>query len=265
MNDERRTLVENRPVDEVEASIELCFCLLDRIKSSVSAQKGYDTEVPAALSEPTRTAQPSGDNGQVVAKPNRAKLRLPKTLSRTEVEQLMGVFNLKAPTGLRDRCMFELMYRAGLRVSEVCALEVRDVDLARGTIRVTDGKGGDGTAYFDSASVADLITRWKDRRKLLGVGKRAPLFCTLKGGPVSPTQLRDKAKRIARRAGIDPKKVTPHVLRHTFATELLDEGFNIRKVQEAVRHADLSTTMLYTHVLDSELRNEIQKRPRGEK
>jgi integrase/recombinase XerD len=152
------------------------------------------------------------------------------------------------------------MYRAGLRVGEVLALKPRDVDL-RGTIRIEDGKGGDGTAYFDAASVAPLLEQWKRERKRLGAKADAPLFCTLKGGAVSVRQVEAMVKRRARRAGIT-SAVTPHVLRHSFATELLEEGFNIRQVQEAVRHADVSTTMLYTHVYDAQLRNKIQSRKR---
>lgn len=197
-----------------------------------------------------------------VAKTPRRKRRLPKTISRAEATALLAVPNLRAPTGLRNRCMLELMYRAGLRVSEVCALEVRDVDLTRGTVRVVDGKGGDGTAYFDAASVAPLVEEWKRERKRLGVTGSAPLFCTLAGEAIDTSYMRAMVKRIARRAGLDPSKVSPHVLRHSFATELLDEGFNIRQVQEALRHADVSTTMVYTHVYDAALRERIQRRKR---
>jgi len=200
-----------------------------------------------------------------VTKPSpakRRKRRLPKTISRDEAARLLKVPNLRAPTGLRNRCMLELMYRAGLRVAEVCALEPRDVDLTRGTVRVLDGKGGDGTAYFDVDSVAALISEWKRERKRLGVAGGAPLFCTLAGETIDTSYMRAMVKRIARRAGLDPSKVSPHVLRHTFATELLDEGFNIRQVQEALRHADVSTTMVYAHVYDAELRARIQRRKR---
>ena len=205
----------------------------------------------------------AGSGGEGVAKTLRRKRRLPKTLSRREASQLLAVPNLRAPTGLRNRCMLELMYRAGLRVSEVCALEMRDVDLTRGTVRIEDGKGGDGTAYFDVGSVAPLIDEWKRERKRLGVPSSAPLFCTLAGETIDTSYMRAMVKRIARRAGLDPSKVSPHVLRHTFATELLDEGFNIRQVQEALRHADVSTTMVYTWVYDAELRARIQRRKRG--
>lgn len=187
------------------------------------------------------------------------KRALPKTLSRVEVEALFKAPNLNAPTGLRDRCMLELMYRAGLRVGEVCNLKLRDVDVANGTIRIVDGKGGDGTAYFDSESLQLLLDRWKaERRKL---PKSDHLFCKLDGGRVSERSTQMMMKRRAHRAGITAR-VHPHMLRHTFATELLNEGFNIREVQEAMRHKDIVTTQIYTHVLDEGLRSKIQQRRR---
>lgn len=191
------------------------------------------------------------------------KRRLPQTLSREEVAAVLGAFNLDCPTGLRDRCMFELMYRAGLRVSEVCQLDPRDVDVHGGRVRIDEGKTGDGWAYFDSGSLELLLGRWRQERRRIGPAKGAPLFTTLAGGPIGPRHLQKKIKRMAKRAGVDPEKVTPHRFRHTFATELLDEGFNIRKVQAALRHADIRTTQIYTHVLDAELRDEIQRRKRA--
>jgi site-specific recombinase XerD len=193
-----------------------------------------------------------------------SKRRLPKTISREEAAALMRAPNLRAPTGLRNRCILELMYRAGLRVGEVLALRVRDVDVKRGTVRVVDGKGGDGTAYFDVASVASLLDEWKRERRRLGVGADAPLFCTLKGGRVSVSYTEQMVKRMARRSGVK-SHCTPHVLRHTFATELLEERFNLRQVQEALRHADLSTTAIYTHVLDVDLHDRIQRRSTTER
>jgi site-specific recombinase XerD len=189
----------------------------------------------------------------------RKKRKLPKTISREEAAALMKAPNLHAPTGLRNRCILELMYRGGLRVGEVLALRVRDVDVKRGTVRVLDGKGGDGTAYFDTTAIAPLLEEWKRERRRLGAGSGAPLFCTLKGGAVSVRYVEQMVGRMARRAGVT-SRCTPHVLRHTFATELLDEQFTIRQVQEALRHADVSTTMVYTHVLDADLRDRIQRR-----
>lgn len=191
----------------------------------------------------------------------REKRRLPKVLTREEVKSLLGAPNLKAPTGLRNRCILELMYRAGLRVGEVVALEPRDVDPDAGTIRIFDGKGGDGTAYFSAEEIRPFLDEWsRVRRRLLqGKSRGARLFCTLDGGRVSTRYVQKMMGRMKRRAGIS-SSCTPHVLRHTFATELLDEGFSIREVQEALRHVDVSTTMIYTHVLDSQLRDKIQRR-----
>jgi integrase/recombinase XerD len=106
-----------------------------------------------------------------------------------------------------------------------------------------------------------LIDEWKRERKRLGVPSSAPLFCTLAGGPVSVRYVEQMVARMKKRAGIT-SICTPHVLRHTFATELLDEGFTIREVQDALRHADLSSTQIYTHVLDTNLRRKITRRKR---
>lgn len=217
-----------------------------------------------ARRRPRRTvsAQPSGTDGTAVRVPQRKKRRLPKIISRDEAARLLAGPNLRAPTGLRNRCVLELMYRAGLRVGEVVRLQPRDVD-ARGTVRVEDGKGGDGTAYFDAESVMPHIDEWKRLRKMLGIPSSAPLFCTLKGGPMSVRYVEQMVARMKRRAGIPAATVcTPHVLRHSFATELLDEGFTIREVQDALRHADLSSTQVYTHVLDTNLRRKITRRTR---
>jgi integrase/recombinase XerD len=210
------------------------------------------------MSGPDSTGKPRNHAGSRPTRVRvRRKRRLPKTISRDEAGRLLAACNLRAPTGLRDRVMLELMYRAGLRVGEVVRLEPRDVGAK--TVRVLDGKGGDGTAYFDPASVTPLLEEWKRERKRRGLS--GPLFCTLKGGPVSVRQVEAMVKRRAKRAGIT-STVTPHVLRHTFATELLEEHYNIREVQEALRHADVSTTMIYTHVYDAQLSNKIARRKR---
>lgn len=187
------------------------------------------------------------------------KRKLPKILTRSEVRALLDAPNLRYPTGLRNRCMLEMMYRAGLRVGEVCALKPRDVDLRRGVVRIHDGKGGDGTSYFDAETLRVLVEQWKTIRRTLP--KSEQLFCTLAGGAVSTRYVQQMVRRMAKRAGVTAV-CTPHVLRHTFATELLEEGFSIREVQDAVRHADLSSTEIYTHVLDEQLRTKIQQRRR---
>lgn len=187
------------------------------------------------------------------------KRRLPVVLSVEEMKRLLDAPNVRYPTGLRNRCMIELMYRAGLRVGEVCALRPRDVEVAAGIVRIWNGKGGDGTAYFDSDSLRILLDQWKAVRRALP--KSEFLFCTLQGERVSTRYMQQMFQRMRKRAAIE-LKCTPHTLRHTFATELLSEGFNIREVQEALRHADISTTQIYTHVINSDLRTKIQQRTR---
>lgn len=174
---------------------------------------------------------------------------------------MLASLNLDAPTSLRDRCMYELMYRSGLRVSEVCALLPRDVGWAEGTIRIEGGKTGDGTAYFDE-SVDQLLELWRRERRRIRPPAESPLFVTLDGTQVLPRHLQRKLKIMARRAGVDPRKITPHVFRHTFATQLYAETRNIRLVQEALRHADLRNTMIYTHILDADVRDTIRRRVR---
>jgi site-specific recombinase XerD len=189
------------------------------------------------------------------------KRKLPTVLTRAEVDALMAAPNLRCPTGLRNRCMLEVMYRAGLRVGEVCSLKPRDIEITDdgGIVRIWGGKGGDGTAYFDSEALRILLEQWKATRRALP--KSEYLFCTLKGGQVGVRYVEQMFQRMRRRAKIETR-ATPHTLRHTFATELLGEGFNIREVQEALRHADISTTQLYTHIIDSNLRAKIQRRKR---
>jgi site-specific recombinase XerD len=189
-----------------------------------------------------------------------AKRKLPNTLLPDEVRRLLEAPNLRAPTGLRNRVMLELMYRAGLRVGEVCALKPRDVDVKAGTIRVWDGKGGDGTAYFDAESLKILLDRWKDVRRTLPKGDY--LFCTLQGGRVSTRYMQQMTQRMLKRAKV-ATRCTPHTLRHTFATELREESFDLREVQELLRHKDISTTQIYAHVRDEQLRQKIQRRRRA--
>lgn len=189
-----------------------------------------------------------------------AARELPKTLTAEEVVALMRVPNLSAPTGLRNRAMLEVMHRCGLRVSEACGLHLRDVQWTQGKIHVRAevAKGGrEAVVYLDAATQA-LLERWKERRRSYAAGK-PHLFTTLHGGPVSRFYCWQMMQRYARRAGID-RPLGPHMLRHTFATDLLGEGFNVREVQALLRHADLRTTAVYLHVQDAELQRKIRER-----
>lgn len=185
---------------------------------------------------------------------------LPKTLSAEEIQALMAAPNLAAPTGLRNRCMLELMHRCGLRVSEACGLYLRDVHWGEGTIHLRPevAKGGvEATAYLDPKSEA-LLERWKNERRRYAA-RKPHLFTTLQGGPVDRRYCWSMIRRCARRAGIE-RGVHPHMLRHTYATELLRDGFNLREVQQLLRHADIRTTTIYTHLFEAELHRKVRGR-----
>jgi len=180
--------------------------------------------------------------------------KLPKTLTKDEVLLLLSQPNKRAPTGLRNRCIMQLMYRAGLRESEVINLGTKDVEWGEAILRVWQGKGAkDRTLYLDEHTL-DLLRMWDERRP-----RGRYFFCTLKGNKLNDRYIRELVDRYAEKAGIG-KHVNPHMLRHTFATELLQEGYNIREVQKLLGHSDVSTTMIYTHVYDSDLANKMRLR-----
>jgi site-specific recombinase XerD len=166
-------------------------------------------------------------------------------LTDAEVRQLLAQCSRRAPTGVRDRALIVIMYRAGLRVEEALALRPADVDADHGTVRVLHGKGDKArTVGIDDGALA-VIDVWLAERKRLGInGGRSKLFCTLKGTPLSPEQVRQMVKRRADHAGIE-KRVHPHGLRHTYAAQLADEGAPVNVIQQALGHSTLSTTSIY--------------------
>jgi len=176
------------------------------------------------------------------------KKKLPEFLTEEESKALLKVPSPRYDTGLRNLTMLRLMLDAGLRASEVLNLCAADVDLNSGKLLVREGKGGkDRTLWLSDAALA-LVRRWRVRRPVQG----ELLFTTLKGEPIDSRYLREMVKRTGRKAGIK-KDVHPHMLRHTFATKFYRDTKNIVMVQKALGHEDLSTTMIYTHVVDDEL------------
>jgi integrase/recombinase XerD len=192
-----------------------------------------------------------------------ARRELPKTLTADEVDALLRAPNRSVPTGLRNAALLTLMYRCGLRVSEACGLHLRDVRWKDGQLhlRADVAKGGrEAVAYLDEQT-EQLLRQWVDVRRQHAAGM-PHLFTTLAGGPVDRRYVWEMIGRCARRAGID-RHVNPHMLRHTYATELLREGFNVREVQQLLRHADIRTTVIYTHLVDADLQKKIRSRPGG--
>ena len=174
------------------------------------------------------------------AKPRKRAI---EPLTSAEVAALLHQCSTTAPTGIRNRALITVMYRAGLRIDEALKLKAPDINPARGTVRVLHGKGDQPrTVGIDDGDMA-LIQRWMDRRAALG-HRHGPLFCTLAGTDVSPVYVRNMMKRVAAKAGIE-KRVHPHGLRHSFATDLSMEGVPMPIIQQMLGHAHLSTTNTY--------------------
>jgi integrase/recombinase XerD len=189
---------------------------------------------------------------------------LPATLSVSEVEALLGSPGVEQPLAWRDRALLELGYGAGLRVSELCGLSLTDLLLSENLVRVF-GKGGKERLVPIGRSVIGSVSVYlHNMRPELDKGKsRGRVLLNARGQPLSRVGAWGVVKRATERAGIK-KRVTPHTLRHSFATHLLEGGADLRAVQEMLGHADLSTTQIYTHV-DREYLRSVHKQfhPRG--
>ena len=192
---------------------------------------------------------------------SRHKKHLPKVITSAEAADLLAAAESGTAESCRDRLLLELLYRAGLRVSEVVKLTPRDVERA-GLIRVYDAKGGDGTAYFDPPRVLPLLDRWLEVRSswLNGVPSGTQhLFLKRDGSPLSTRYVQRLVKRLKDEIGV-VGRCTPHTLRHQFATECIEEGFPIHEVQRLLRHANLATTAVYLSVRDESLRKRVAER-----
>ena len=180
--------------------------------------------------------------------------RLPRTLSPSEAERLIDAANGTTPRSLRDSAIVELLYGAGLRVSELVSLERGSVDLDQRIVRAL-GKGSKERIVPVGRRAAEALRRYLSRgRPYLERRQRPELFLNAKGGPLTRSGVFLILRRLAEKAGLEPGRVHPHLLRHSFATHLLEGGADLRSVQEMLGHADLATTELYTHVSDKRRR-----------
>jgi len=185
--------------------------------------------------------------------------KLPEVLTVQEVEQLLSSPNVVSLTGLRDRAMFELMYATGLRVSELLSLEVDDVNLSAGYVRCL-GKGRKERIVPVGKTASFWVERYigRSRQKLIKGTVNRTLFVNAKGRKMTRQGFWKLLNKHIEHAGIT-KEVTPHTLRHSFATHLLENGADLRSVQEMLGHADISTTQIYTHLTKTHLREVYQK------
>ena len=179
---------------------------------------------------------------------------LPKSLSEDDVVALLNAPDLNDPIGLRDRAMLEILYASGLRVSELVGLKVTEVSLSEGVVRVT-GKGSKTRLVPMGEVAVDWISRYlnEGRPQILEKRLSDSMFVTQRGGAMTRQAFWYLIKRYALLAGIN-KHMSPHVLRHAFATHLLNHGADLRVVQMLLGHSDISTTQIYTHVARERLK-----------
>jgi integrase/recombinase XerD len=190
------------------------------------------------------------DNPAAAVKLPRRVRTLPRTLSPSEAERLIEAAAGTTPRAMRDRALVELMYGAGLRVSEATGLHRRSVDLDDRIVRAL-GKGSKERIVPLGRPAVEALRRYIAMgRPHLDRRTRPELFLNARGGPLTRAGAFLILRRLAEKAGLEPKRVHPHLLRHSFATHLLEGGADLRSVQEMLGHADLSTTELYTHVSD---------------
>ena len=189
---------------------------------------------------------------------------LPKALSENQIEVLLEAPDTTRPLGLRDRAMLEVMYATGLRVSELCGLQLANLNLNQGVIRIM-GKGQKERLVPLGGEAEDWLTRFlSDVRPGLLKGSQSPfVFITARKTSLSRQAFWYMVRRHCRQAGID-KAISPHMLRHSFATHLLNHGADLRVVQLLLGHSDLSSTQIYTHIAREGLKRLHQAHhPRG--
>jgi integrase/recombinase XerD len=181
--------------------------------------------------------------------------RLPKVLSERNVEALLAAPLVDVPLGLRDRAMLETLYATGLRVSELVGLKLHEVSFDMNIVRVL-GKGDKERLVPLGEQAVDWLHRYLEeaRPELLGGRQTDVLFVTARAGGMTRQAFWQLVKRYAPLAGIDSGKLSPHVLRHAFATHLLNHGADLRVVQLLLGHSDISTTQIYTHVARERLK-----------
>jgi len=205
-----------------------------------------------------------GDPAEAILPP-RMDQHLPDTLNETEVQQLIESVRGQEPLDLRDRAILELFYAAGLRLAELTGARLENLSTDEGWIRVT-GKGKKTRLAPVGQAAISALTRYLDHSRPQLVKQRTTswIFLSQRGGQLTHTRIQQIVKERALLAGLDPARVHPHLLRHSFATHLLSNGADLRVIQEMLGHADISTTQIYTHVDQARLKEVHRKfHPRG--
>ena len=217
------------------------------VARSVAAIRGYYRFL---VLDRRLSASPADD-----LQPPHAWPALPKFLSLEEVDALIAQPDVTTPLGIRDRAMIELLYATGMRVSELISVRTADLHLREGYLTCI-GKGNKERLIPTGDQAIEWIERYqKTARPALLKGRASPrLFLNVRGGPMSRVGFWKILKRHGLRANL-PRSLSPHVIRHSFATHLLERGADLRAIQMMLGHTDLSTTQIYTHVLEARLRS----------
>ena len=249
-------------LDDAQA-VDLHECLSDRFESALSARsaarwisavRGY---YRYQLLQGLRSDDPAAN-----LRPPRIGRGLPKSISPGQVELILQAPDVSTPLGLRDRAMLEVMYASGLRISELIGLQVGDLNIRQGVVRII-GKGSKERLVPVGESALEWTTRYlNEARKEILPGGGPALFPSRRGTFMTRQTFWHAVKRYASRAGV--VDVSPHTLRHAFATHLVDNGADLRAVQMMLGHSDLSTTQIYTHVAQQRLQALVgEHHPRG--
>lgn len=191
--------------------------------------------------------------------------KLPDFLSLNDVESLLNAPDRTTPLGIRDKTMIEVLYATGLRVSELTGITTNNIDLQRGTVTVI-GKGNKERIVPLGESSLNWLNTYitQSRGIILGLKDSKFLFVTGRGSNMTRQNYWFILKKYALMAGIDRERIKPHILRHSFATHLLERGADLRSLQEMLGHSDISTTQIYTHVTSERLKKTHKEyHPRG--
>ncbi len=179
-----------------------------------------------------------------------SRKKIPEFLTDDECDALINVFNKRYFSSHRNRVMIQLFLSTGLRLSEMINLKWQDINLMSGQLKVVDGKGNKDRILWIGEDTLQLLCEWKERQSDK-LQKTIYVFTNRDTQQLVDRDVREMVVTYAKKAGIS-KKISPHTLRHTYATNLLRQTKNIRLVQKALGHSDLSTTMIYTHIVDDE-------------
>ncbi|EJT6154949.1 tyrosine-type recombinase/integrase [Clostridium perfringens] len=182
--------------------------------------------------------------------------KIPEILDMQEQKQLLNIFNIRYFNSRRNKVMIELFLCTGLRLSEMLDLQWKDINLMSGQLKVVQGKGKKDRILWINEDMLNILRNWKiEQSNKYGVVDL--VFCSRNKKRLDDKGIRKMIETYSIKAGIN-KHITPHTLRHTYATDLLRETKNIRLVQKALGHADLSTTMIYTHIVDDEYEDALK-------